>query len=90
MAHTNGYAYQHSLNQWEDYMFRCDYDEVMNDIPNFVSTIRKKWETTGRNLRVEQRYSICAGFHHNNIPNDLTRWVAAFAVSHSEKYDYMR
>ena len=36
MAHTNWYAYQHSLNLWEDYMFRCDYDEVMNDIPNFV------------------------------------------------------
>ena len=89
MAHTNGYAYQHSLNQWENYMFRCDYDEVMNDIPNFVLQFVKNGRRLEETFVLNKDTQFVLVFITTTYQMTL-RWVAAFAVSHSEKYDYMR
>ena len=47
----------------------------------------KIWFDKGKYFRQEQRYAICAGFYFCRLPNDLTRWVAAYAVPKSKIWD---
>ncbi len=73
-------------------LVRYDYDDVVNDISNWHNECQKKWkgpDTDKKKHRNEQRYAICAGLHQNDIPNDLARWVSAFAVPRSKIYSYM-
>ena len=73
-------------------LVRCDYDDVVNDLPNWHNECQKKWigpDMDKKKDRNEQRYAICAGFHKNEIPVDLARWVSAFAVPRSKIYSYM-
>ena len=52
--------------------------------------VRFRFGKTDKELRQEQRYAICAGFHNCYLPNDLTRWISAYAIPNSLIYDYMR
>ena len=94
MAAAGGYDVP-THNEFEDFvdrLIRCDYDDAIHDIPNWHNECHKKWtgpDLEKRKIRNEQRYAICAGLHHNNIPVDLSRWVAAFAVPRSKVYSYM-
>ena len=78
------------FDAWDRMMKKLDYDEVLDDLLLWRKSLRDKWVTTGKEARTEKRYAICAGFHHNNMPQDLTRWIAAYAVSHSPQYNYMK
>ena len=66
--------------------------DTVSQIPAHQHNIRARWdsEREARNMRNEQRYAICAGFWHNYLPNDLTRWVSAYAVPRSKVYAYMK
>ena len=85
----------HTNNEYEDFidrLIRCDYNDTVRDIPNWRNECEKKWkgpDIDKKRNRNEQRYAICAGFHKNDIPVDLARWVSAFAVPRSKIYSYM-
>lgn len=81
-----------AYEEFIDRMIQYDYNQTVRHIPNWHNECQKKWngpDIDKKKIRVEQRYAICAGFHHNNIPVDLCRWVAAFAVPRSKVYSYM-
>ena len=94
MAAASGYHVP-TQNEFEDFIDRMthyNYNDTVRDIPNWHNECHKKWsgpDIDKKRMRNEQRYAICAGFHHNNIPVDLCRWVAAFAVPRSKVYSYM-
>ena len=86
---TDAWQHEH-FDAWDRMMKKLDYDEVLDDLLLWRKSLRDKWVETGKESRAEKRYAICAGFHHNNMPQDLTRWIAAYAVSHSPQYNYMK
>ena len=83
-------------NEYDDFMEwlnRSNNDDVIRDIPEHFEKCNTRWNTGNyakrREMRIEQRYAICAGLRNADIPNDLARWVSAFAVPRSKIYSYM-
>ena len=85
MAHAAGFEVPTTSEFVEEFinnLVRYDYDDVVNDLPNWRNECEKsgKDRTSIKRETATNKGMQFAGFHKNDIPVDLARWVSAFAV----------